>query len=167
MLRSSTCRQLLLSQLRALSASLEQQCTGYTQVLLRGSSREMVVDMACLDTTGTVVAHLPAVCCSASIIQCFSSFSRHEHEQSPMLFHCSSFCKSKSVNMACRSQGPSRTTTGTVRQHPLLRHAHMLVCWHVSCRTVKVTSRSFWQRLLTGREWPQRQHHSCSSEIAR
>ena len=31
------------------------------QVLLRGTAAEMVVDIACLDTTGTVIAHLPAV----------------------------------------------------------------------------------------------------------
>jgi hypothetical protein len=32
------------------------------QVLLRGTAAEMVVDIACLDTAGTVIAHLPAVC---------------------------------------------------------------------------------------------------------
>jgi len=31
------------------------------QVLLRGTAAEMVVDVACLDTAGTVIAHLPAV----------------------------------------------------------------------------------------------------------
>jgi len=31
------------------------------QVLLRGTATEMVVDIACLDTAGTVIAHLPAV----------------------------------------------------------------------------------------------------------
>lgn len=31
------------------------------QVLLKGTATEMVVDVACLDTAGTVIAHLPAV----------------------------------------------------------------------------------------------------------
>ena len=33
----------------------------HAQVLLRGTAREMLVDIACLNSTGSVVAHLPAV----------------------------------------------------------------------------------------------------------
>ena len=32
------------------------------QVLLRGTSNSMLIDIACLDSTGAVVAELPAVC---------------------------------------------------------------------------------------------------------
>ena len=31
------------------------------QVLLRGTAKEMLVDIACLNSAGAVVAHLPAV----------------------------------------------------------------------------------------------------------
>lgn len=36
------------------------------QVLLQGSARELVVDIACLDSTGSVIARLPAVKIQAS-----------------------------------------------------------------------------------------------------
>ena len=32
------------------------------QVLLRGTPNSMLIDIACLDSTGAVVAELPAVC---------------------------------------------------------------------------------------------------------
>ena len=36
-------------------------CTMAVQVLLRGTAKEMLVDIACLNSAGAVVAHLPAV----------------------------------------------------------------------------------------------------------
>lgn len=32
------------------------------QVLLRGTSNSMLIDIACLDSTGAIIAELPAVC---------------------------------------------------------------------------------------------------------
>ena len=42
--------------------ALSDLLTHGLQVLLRGSPNSMLIDIACLDSTGAVIAELPAVC---------------------------------------------------------------------------------------------------------